>query len=564
MNSGHGEQQNLKKKAMKVFELVSSDKQQLEECKNDIKVKFAMDEHNALEVAKAIRDILLPEYMSEESIEASDLPNGFVGEMTEDVKPDFAATDTVEMNHDEDTLKDEESEEGFEENEEEEDDSNLLMEDSDDENNEEFSEVDDDEFATIHITVPKDKVQEVEQTLEALLSDSDAASKDHADDHQNNLETEENHNMSKLSREELRKTILAAMEEESVSLETKEGFEHAKSEQLHEEDKYNTKKGNLTDPEFDTLEFHENKIPDLKRSLQGIGLDESITYTKFDGTPEDIEEFSLDFEPFEIPSEGNTELYNDLEIPSEGEVLRKRTVNSSDASTTPDNEVAERLLAQALRTAGVSDEDMGKLTYAEGLELYKAIEAASEDHDEDHDSEEKEKETAKNDEKYVEALKKLMAGTYGEDSHEDKESERHSDVKVEQPGEATVTVSEADKKESMEKEALFKARVKTAYAATSKLAVAGVIQPDQATELAESWLADNMSVQAMTKQTKIMLSFHQASLQKTAGNNSKLEKTAGISFNPQIRQSAGFGGTDELKVALQGLFTTPGGSEMED
>lgn len=567
MIDGQSEQQI--KKAMKIHEIVSSDKAELRQCKSELMTKLAMDSKEAQTIAESIRDMFMPMLLKKEGLEIEDMPEGFDVKMTdtdedfEDETPneDHEESDETEMDHEFDAHNDD-------------------------------NEVDDDEIATIHITVPADKIREVEQALETVLGDMDAESKDLATDHK---EMKGENDMNKEARQALRKTILAAMADESeVShVARKDGFEHDKSEQVFEEGEYNTMKGNIKDPDFSTLNFAENDIPTFTDLIGKIdGLTESLTETKFDGTPSDSGDFELDFNPLEIPSQGDEELYTDLAIPSEGKVPMKRVVNSSVLGEF-DADAAEEALAFALKTAGVEDEDLGKLTYAEALELFKAIRTASEDREHytkdgvmnfpqnqpkdpdkkavtesalrDNSESEEDPESAhtrkgpkelysSTDDQYAAMLRKLMKGASDKMDDEDKEA----DTTVEMPGGATVTESKHDKEDMAKEAELYKARLKTAYAMSTKLATAGILPTNEVDSYAEGMLNDGLTVPAMIRQTKLMLNTASANAEKLAASqNGVRTASTGISFNPSVRAaSADLSGAMDIQNALRGLGWT--------
>lgn len=596
MINGQSEQHNpIRKirKAMKIHEIVSTDKQSLAECKNDLMQKrIAMDESEAHDIAESIREMFLPKLMKSEGIDDEEMPDGFVGEMTED-DDDFADEEDHEM--DEEEKMDEDLEEDFDLDDEDFDDEDEEHEESDEDLEEDFdedmdhdddaldddSEVDDDEIATIHIQVPANKIREVEEALESVLGEQ---SKDQAMSLNDKLEIGEN-NMNKKeieARKALRKTILAAMsdDEEVTHVLQKDGFEHAKSEQYREEGKYNTVKGNITDPETKTLDYAEDKFPSFLKLKANLGLNET-KYTEFDGTDPDAHEFKLAFselDELEIPSQGNDSLYHELEIPSETELHLKRTVQSSTLGSF-DADAAEEVLAFALKSAGVEDEDLGKLTYAEALELYKSIKVAkaaedcAEDEDDDHDktaAEESDlrkhspKEIDPEDEhhrdntysythgskdEYAEAIKKLMKG-------DDCDVEANTTITTDEP----VTMGKTDEAEMEKKAELYKARLKTAFAVASRLHTAGILPANEVEKHAESLLNDGLTVNAMLRQTNIMLQSMSATAEKFASMaSSKATRTAGngIAFNPQVRAaSADFSGVSEIHSALRNLSWT--------
>ncbi len=525
MKDSHSEQRI--KKAMKMHEIASTDAQDLKQCKKDLMQRLAMDKDEAEDVALSIREHFLPKLLESEGIEVEEMLSDLNGKMTDDDEnfEDESPEEMHDEDHDEDTPDDDD-------------------------------EVDEDEIATIHITVPADKIRDVEEALEAVLGDMDADSKDQATDHDTNDNGDKRMNIE--ARKELRKTILAAMAEDSEveHVSRKNGFEHAKDEQTFEEDFHKTQKGNLTDSEFDTLDYAENEIPTFTDLISKIkGLEESLKETKFDGTPEDADAYALEFDPLEIPSQGDEGLYHEVVVPSEGKLPRKRTVNSSTLGEF-DEEAAEEALAFALKTAGVSDEDMGKLTYAEALDLFKAIKTANklaEMHDdEDHeDRAEYHAEKENKEDHYATMLRNLMRG--------DKEHEAELSIKT--PEGVTIDTAKKHDEAAMEKEAeLYRARLKTAYAMSTKLATAGILPANDVDSYAEGMLSDGLTVTAMIRQTKLMLTTAAANAEKFASASSNGKKaTASISFNPAVRvASADLSGASDIQSALRNIgWTTP-------
>ena len=598
MIDGQSEQSKIRK-AMKIHEIVSSDKESFAECKSDLMKKVAMDESEAEDVASSIRELFLPKLMKAEGLNDEDMPEDFIGKMTDD--DDDFETETLKI---EDHDEDDEGEFDFSD----EDEDHETDADADED------EVDANEIATIHITVPADKIREVEKALETVLGDTDAMSEDQAIDHKEEKIGDEIMNKEIEARKALRKTILAAMadDDEVEHVSKKEGFEHAASEQYDEEGYYNTVKGNLNDPDFDTLDYAENKVPNFTTLVDGLmpdlGLHESVKSVKFDGTPEDASEFELKFDPFKVPSQGDDALYHELDIPSEGKLPMKRTVNSSTLGEFDAN-AAEEVLAFALKTAGVEDEDLGKLTYAEALDLFKAIKTAEverehyskdgvmdeksgfiqnspknpdekkaqndktlRDHstteeidpEKDHERKGPKELYSSTDDQYASMLRKLMKGA----SEQDKEA----GVMIEDPN-ADVVVSGKDKaddhKKEMEKEAeLYKARLKTAYAMSTKLATAGLLPTEELDTYADGMINDGLTVTAMIRQTKLMLNSAAANSEKLASSNAATRTaTAGISFNPSVRgaASADLSGASEIQNALKNIgWTATQVTGMED
>jgi len=607
MKDSHSEQLNIKK-AMKLHEILSSDKEEFAACTNDLMAKLGMDSQSAHVVAQSMRKMYLPQLLEKEGIDEEDLPEEFIGKMTED-DDHFTDEDTddghddIESDEDDHTFDEEDDEEADEDEDDE-------FDDFDDD-----GEVDDDEIATIHISVPADKIREVEKALENVLGD---AVKDHKD------KTTGDKDMDKKqleARKAHRKTILAAMQgDESESVSRTNKFDYDSSEQYRELDHYDTKTMGMNDPEYDTLNYSEAKVPNFTDLIDHIGKDLGLTDghlkpSKFDGTPSDAKDFTLEFNAFEIPSQGNKDLYNSAIIPSEGDLPLKRTINSSSALGKFDEEEAEQALAFALRTAGVDEEDLGKLTYAEGLELFKAIRTASEERahytqhgkmdeqggfvqntnitDPDglrgkssenrkavtHEDAKPRKElySSAHEEKdaaYAKMLAKLMRGDEKHGGHEEDDRESQAtDIKVNIPQQnAELTdgnLKQQGSSETSTKEAeLYKARLKTAYACSSKLSLAGIVPAEGVDDYAESLISDGLTVTSMIKQTKLMLANAQVHAERLAASNKTTKvASAGITFNPSVRTaSSDMSGAMDIQNALRniGWTTTRVDAGMEE
>ena len=610
MIDGHSEQLKSMKKAMKVHEIASSDKEEFIECKNDLMKKIAMDEGGADEVANSIRDMFLPKLLESVGLDPADMPFDLSVKTTE--KDDnFATEPQTDFHGDTESYSlDEES----------------PIDDSG---------VDGNEIATIHITVPADKIRDVEQALENVLGDTDAISKDHAIDHKDNNENDNDTGEKDMTKKELearaalRKTLLAAASDndEVKSVTRVDKFDHDKSEQYKEEDFYNTKKGDMTDPEHSTLDFAENKIPNFTKLVDDhlspdLGLHDTLTAVSFDGTPDadqDGSDYSLDFDELEIPSQGDKELFGEFEFPSENKQPHKHTVISSTAKLGEfDADAAEEILAMALRTAGVKDEDLGQLTYAEALELYKAIKTADKmerehygkdgkmvddfndpkspdengrtavtedsliDHkgtkEEDPESGHTRKElysSTSTEEAYASMLRKLMrtssegSDTYNEYPEKvDKFDKGAKSDKSDRESEGTEINGDGDieinsQSEELAKSAeLYKARLKTAYAMSSKLTMAGLLPPSDLDAYAEGMLNDGLTVTAMIRQTKLMVNSAAANAERFAAGNASeaVRKTvAGVGYNPSLRTSgttSDMSGAVEIQNALKNIGWT--------
>ena len=614
MKDGYGEQLSKIRKTMKINEIKSSDKSEFAACKNDLMKRLAMDAAEAEEITAATRDLFLPQLMKSEGISNAELPAGLIDEVTE-TDDDFANENPEEEHEDHVEFKSEDEEDDEdEEMDSDSEDSDFNFDEDEDEDHEidsnnDDSEVGDEEIATIHISVPANKIRLVEQALEKVLGDMDADSTDQATVHTKETQTGDTMDKKEIeARKALRKTIIAAMsDDEHVS--RKDGFEHDKSEQYLEEGFYKTK-GGESDPEFSTLDYAKNKVPNFTTMIDklkpDLGLQESLETTKFDGTPEDVDEYTLDFNPFEIPSQGNKELYNEFEIPSQGKLpMKKTTLSAQNSKREVYSELDESLLADALRLAGVEDEDLAKITYAEAKQLYQAIKTAEAKEktsyapngvmdfpqntnitdpdkkkaatksDPDCDEEEKgsrEFYSSKQDARdaYAQVIRKLMNPKLAEqEMDEDEESEkdkRKSDTNI-NTDKVQIEGKSADE---MEKEAnIYRARLKMAYACASKLTTAGLLPADEMDSYAEGFLSDGLTVQAMVRQTKLLLSASAANAERLAASSASSIRTAstGIAFNPAVRGSASadLSGAQDIQNALRNIgWTSPKVSGVED
>jgi hypothetical protein len=277
----------------------------------------------------------------------------------------------------------------------------------------------------------------------------------------------------------------------------------------------------------------------------------------------------------------------------------------------------ENLLADALRLAGVEDEDLTKLTYAEAKELYRAIKTAEAkerttyspdgvmsfpqnthitdpdkrkavtedsvrkntgteemDPEKSHERSGKELYSSKEDARdaYAQMLKKLMNPRLAE-QEEDMEEDRKD--REERESETSINADEVriegKSSKEMEKEAeMFKARLKMAYACTNKLATAGLLPVDEMDAYAEGLLSDGLTVQSMVRQTKLMLNSAAANAERLAASSATSVRTAstGISFNPAVRGAsvnADLSGAQDIQNALKNIgWTTPKVSGMEE
>jgi hypothetical protein len=199
---------------------------------------------------------------------------------------------------------------------------------------------------------------------------------------------------------------------------------------------------------------------------------------------------------------------------------------------------AEEVLYSDLVKAGVSADDISKLTYAQGIDLYHSIKTATVD--------------VKTDE--AEFKFSNIDDDY-EDSDDD-DDEVCAGGNCEDAVEATSKDVEEMKKAAEVREA----RLKVASSIWYKMAHYGVVDIDEVEEYIENWMDEGLTVKAMIQQGQVMLKTAAASNRtKTASTNGTVQFTNALATTPAF-----IGGTPsdkaqvlDLKQALSGLFTQP-------
>ena len=115
---------------------------------------------------------------------------------------------------------------------------------------------------------------------------------------------------------------------------------------------------------------------------------------------------------------------------------------------------------------------------------------------------------------------------------------------------------------------LEKARIKTAFSCSSKLALAGIIDTSEVDSYADQMLNDNLKADAMIRQTKLLLKSAQASSERVAAaaaermNNTRTASTLGISTSPAFTGSNPVNNAAlDIQSALKGTWSMP---QIED
>lgn len=552
----------------KLAAIQATDAEDFARCVSDMKKYAHLSDEDAHEVAKATRSKWMPSVLLEMGLDEGDVPvergvedNGFAEEykkeepedekdfevldkepeIVEEVGNDFPAEDDVEK--------------------------------------EDNGEVEDEGIAMVQISVPADKLKEVKDALNAILTDesADVESEDEMsnDEMSNddempkgiNEETEihsEGRKGEAMNKEELamrkaeRRAIIAGVEEvepKDIGLghDTSGGgkpFKYDGDAQYQGEVKLTTKKfegGGNSDLKDPYAPYAEQKVPTM--NPDHLQLKDEVKAMEFSEKPANAADYEIDFDLIEtgstpIPSDGSGRAEHEHEAPvmSEHELnLNPIKVRIASELGDLDVEKAEQILADLLVQAGVDTEDIGKMTYAEGVELYHAIKTAAKD---------------------GEVSFNETHGTQGVDEHPEYKENKKANEKITIETEAKNAGSESVNEGERNANDLYRARLKTAYACSYKLLMAGCLSDeDEAEEYVESLLNDNLSATAMIRQSTLWLKSAQAiKSEKTAAANSGVKKTAsnvGLSISPSIKvaNTVDTSGPTDLADALRGMFT---------
>lgn len=516
LNNDTAQRQALKR-AMRIAEIRVEDAEDMKACVNDLVKTAGLDETSARIVAAAYRESMMPSALEAEGID----PGEFMGsdEHGTQMTADFAKD--IDADHDDNMAESDEEEV------------------QDDEGMEDSGEVDDN-VATLEVEVPADKVDEFQQALEKAMAEvfgDGAVAEDNLEEDSTSEESEELpadnadkmpatanrkvQNMNRTAREQ-REAILASL----ANTRTASDFEYAADAQYSNEGKFDkmtmqSSEGNSLREQNPT--FAKQNVPTL--NPEHLGLKNELNAVKKDGNVEDSAMYEANFDLFSgTPSQGILPEFGNFEVPTQTENLsRTNVVIASDLS---DEDQAEEFLYNELKTAGVEEDVISNLTFAEGLDLYRQINASK-----------------------VDTLAK-MANIENISIAEDKEEKDMED-------DAAVEA----KWESMSKEAeVFRARLKTAYGVSTKLCLAGLISADEVEANVDLWLNDGLTVKAMLASGAQMLRVSQSAEQRVV--SAQAEKTLRTASAQGVATIPGYAGSTnnvstDLQQALKNIFSKP-------
>ncbi len=527
-------QNNALKRAMRIAEIRVEDAEDMQACVTDLvrTSSLGLNVDTARIVASAYREAMMPAALEAEGINPDEfIEQPFGSQMTAANFADDTDAEEMKDEHDDEDSDDSEDHADHEDD--------LGMEDGGEEN---------DNVATLEVEVPADKVDEFQEALEKAMTevfgDAGEVAEDKEDMSSDIKKYEEDvedvmssvtanrkvQTMSKNARAQ-REAILASLNTRVASdMEFKGSYEN--------EGEY--AKMTMTNSEGNSLrdqnpEFNKVNVPTLNG--ENLGFDKEFVATKLEGQIDDVNAYKVNFDPMSYATaEGNSlPEFEDFEVPTQTDMTsRKNTVTASDLTA---EEAAEEELYNSLVQAGVSNDTISNLTFAEGLELYKQITAS------------KVNELAR----YAGEVNIEVAGEEEEASYgmmtndEDEDDEASMDMEAKW---ATFA------KESE----VFRARLKTAYGVSTKLCLAGLLDQDEVESNVDLWMNDGLTVKAMLASGAQMLRMSQTAEQRVASAHA--EKSVRTASANGVATIPGYSGatsnvSTDLQQALKSIFTMP-------
>jgi hypothetical protein len=509
---------------MRLAEMRVEDAEDMEACVSDLVKTAGLDEDSARIVASAYRESVLPEVLREANIDPQSFENT--------TKP-FADENNAEPEMANDDKDSEEVES---------DDDNGMNDGSEDE-----------DVATIEVEVPADRADEFQTALEKAMTEvfGDSAVAEEQDEEDTSSEDDETNNesmgmqsmanrkvnnMSRSARAE-REAILASL---AGNTRTASNFEYAADVQYSNEGNFG--KMTMQGSEGNSLRdqnpsFDKQNIPTM--NPDHLGLKNEFKPSKLDGSPEDSAMYEATFDLFSgVPSQGMDSEFGNFELPTQTDMTSRTNIVMAQVN---DQDTAEEFLFNELTANGVDEETISNMTFAEGLALYRQINASK-----------------------VETLAKVaqvenvdLSGVTNLKISEEK-CPGCTDPDCEDCNPKEENASWAKMEAAYSKEAeVFRSRLKTAYGVSTKLCLAGLISPDEVEANVDLWLNDGLTVKAMLASGAQMLRMSQTAEQRVASAHAESSiRTAGVATIPSFSGSSSNVSSD-LQQALKSIFSKP-------
>jgi len=531
-------QNNALKRAMRIAEIRVEDAEDMQACVSDLvrTSSLGLNVDTARIVASAYREAMMPAALEAEGINPDEfIEQPFGSQMTAANFADDTDAEEMKDEHDDEDSDDSEDHADHEDD--------LGMEDGGEE---------DDNVATLEVEVPADKVDEFQEALEKAMTevfgDAGEVAEDKEDMSSDIKKYEEDvedvmssvtanrkvQTMSKNARAQ-REAILASLNTRVASdMEFKGSYEN--------EGEY--AKMTMTNSEGNSLrdqnpEFNKVNVPTLNG--ENLGFDKEFVATKLEGQIDDVNAYKVNFDPMSYATaEGNSlPEFEDFEVPTQTDMTsRKNTVTASDLTA---EEAAEEELYNSLVQAGVSNDTISNLTFAEGLELYKQI-TASKVNELARYAGEVNINVAEEEEEEV--------ASYGMMTDEENEDE-YDEASMDMEAKWATFAKESE---------VFRARLKTAYGVSTKLCLAGLLDQDEVESNVDLWMNDGLTVKAMLASGAQMLRMSQTAEQRVASAHA--EKSVRTASANGVATIPGYSGatsnvSTDLQQALKSIFTMP-------
>ena len=520
-------QNDALKHAMRIAEIRVEDVEDMQACVTDLvrTSSLGLNSESARIVASAYREAMMPAALEAEGINPDEFNEQPFG--TQMTAANFADdTDAEEMKdeHDDSENSDEEPAE------------DLGMNDGGEE---------DDNVATLEVEVPIDKVDEFQEALEKAMTEVFGDAGEVAEDEEDmssdmkKYEEDNEDDMSSVTANRKVQTMNrnARAEREAIlaSLNTRVASDMEFKGEYKNEGEYS--KTTMTNSEGNSLrgqnpEFNKVNVPTLNG--ENLGLSNEFVASKLEGQIDDVNAYKVNFDPMSYATaEGNSlPEFDNFEVPTQTDMTsRKNTVTASDVTA---EEAAEEELYNSLVQAGVSDDTISNLTFAEGLELYRQITASK-----------------------VNELARFAGEVNIEVAKEEDEQASYGMSDEDEEGDDDVMTA---KWATFAKEAeVFKARLKTAYGVSTKLCLAGLLDQDEVESNVDLWMNDGLTVKAMLASGAQMLRMSQTAEQRVASAHAeKSVRTASVNGVATIPGYSGASNVStDLQQALKSIFTMP-------
>lgn len=531
-------QREVLKRAMRLAEMRVEDAEDMQICVDDLVRTAGLDEDSAKIVASAYRASVLPEVLREAGLDPRSFEKMDTMEM-KSTKP-FADENNAEAampEKDNDMMPSMNFEKMS-------DDDSGMKDDSEAKDN-----------ATIEIELPADKADEFQQALEEAMTKvfGDSAVAEEQDEEEPSSTDEDNNNesmgmenmqsmanrkvkdMSRSARAE-REAILASL---AGNTRTASNFEYAADAQYSNEGNYD--KMTMSNSEGNSLRdqnttFNKQEVPTNNPEL--LGLKNEIKGKKLDGSPEDSSMYEATFDLFSgVPTQGMDADFGNFEVPTQTDMTSRSNIILASVN---DQDAAEEFLFNELTANGVDENTISNMTFAEGLALFRKINASK-----------------------VETLARVAAleldlsglNQLAITAEEGVDDEDDDDTAADWQ---KMNAEKKMKEEAYAKEAeVFRSRLKTAYGVSTKLCLAGLISPEEVEANVDLWLNDGLTVKAMLASGAQMLRMSQTAEQRVVSAHAESNvRTAGVANIP------GFSGTtsnvsSDLQQALKSIFSKP-------